>query len=115
MRSPINKAGVVSVDLAAINDRADTPSGKIARLLSVGNRLRADFEGADFTLNHNTRWFEQEKYGTEDGFARLAGYVDTMASGLCEIRPPIGDDSFTQLRRESRRRKLGKKVLREAA
>ena len=32
-RSPINPEGIVSVDLAAIGDRADTPSGKIANYI----------------------------------------------------------------------------------
>ena len=39
-RDPISPEGMISVDLAAIGDRADTPSGKIARLFSVGNKLR---------------------------------------------------------------------------
>ena len=108
-RDPINPIGTVSVDLAAINDRADTPSGKIARLLSVGNKLREN--NADFSLNHNTKWFDQDKYGTATGFRELVEYVDSLANGWCKNRPPKSDEGFNRIMNINR----GHNVTRSAA
>ena len=102
-RSPINKSGSISVDLAAIGDRADTPSGKIARLISVGNKLRQK----NAQLNHNTNWFDQE-YGNEDQFRRIANVAILYAKGVSESHPPSrNQESFTNLLRA----KTGKKAL----
>ena len=110
-RDPINPVGMVSVDLAAIGDRTDTPSGKIARLLSVGGKLREKASGVGSSLNHNTRWFDQESYGTADDFRELAGYIDRMALKWCEeSRPGNEVESFTRLMKRER----GKKSLRTA-
>ena len=89
-RSPVNREGMVSVDLAAIGDREDTPSGKIARLFSVGNKIRTG-KDADFSLNHNTRWFRQEEYGTTEGFRGLVNYMTRSLDALCQMYPPKGD------------------------
>ena len=110
-RDPINSTGMVSVDLAAIGDRADTPSGKIARLLSLGNKLRADKSHTESSLNHNTNWFDQDKYGSTEGFRQLVEYIDAMAIKLCsEHEPGKNDESFTKIMREASQ-KIGKKAL----
>lgn len=106
-RDPINPVGMVSVDLAAINDRDDTPSGKIARLFATGNALRAMKSGTDSALNHNTKWFEQEKYGTASGFAKLVDYLDKQMLGLVRIYPPGADEGFTAIMRQSSRKRGG--------
>ena len=105
-RDPINEKGMISVDLAAINDGEDTPSGKIARLISVGNKLRGDILGKDSTLNHNTNWFDQAKYGTGAGFKKLVEYVDEAVAEWCRERSPDSEveESFTYLYREAGRK-----------
>ena len=110
-RDPLNHVGTISVDLAAIGDRVDTPSGKIARLLSVGNKLRGQITGVDSSLNHNTRWFDQDSYGTSSGFRRLVEYVDDMVLDWCSKSKP-GDEaeSFTK----EMKRKRGKMARRVA-
>lgn len=102
-RSPINPEGIVSVDLAAIGDRADTPSGKIARLIATGNKLRAQSE-TNFSLNHNTKWFDQSKYGSSSGFQKIANYIMKSSEALCFAHPPQFDQGYTTLTRSSRRR-----------
>ncbi len=107
-RDPINDVGMVSVDLAAIGDRADTPSGKIARLLSLGGKLREEASGIGSSLNHNTRWFNQDSYGTADGFKELVGYIDKMVLKWClESKPGNRAESFTRKMKQG----LGKKAL----
>ena len=86
-RDPINTVGTVSVDLAAINDRWDTPSGKIARLFSVGGKLREETLGVDSSLNHNTHYFNQDKYGKASGFKELVDYADSMILEWCKDAP----------------------------
>lgn len=113
-RDPINPVGQISVDLAAIGDRSDTPSGKIARLVSVGNKIRQGELGEDFSLNHNTRWFNQEKYGTADGFRELVEYVDSLAYDWCETCPPKKNEGFKGATRQAKR-KRGRKALGGAA
>ena len=106
-RDPINPIGMVSVDLAAINDRVDTPSGKIARLFATGNALRAMRSGAGSALNHNTKWFEQDKYGTARGFAGLVGYIDSEMLDLVKNCPPGAGEGFTAMMRQSSRKRGG--------
>ena len=113
-RDPINPIGMVSVDLAAIGDRADTPSGKIARLISTGNQLRAAQLGGDSSLNHNTRWFDQDKYGTAKGFSDLVGYIDTLATKWCKEHKPAAGEGFTGAMRNANRGR-GRKVLKRVA
>ncbi len=108
-RSPINPIGTVSVDLAALNDRADTPSGKIARLISVGNSIRANKIGSDSKFNHNTKWFNQEKYGTARGFKQLVQSVDSLAAKWCKDTPPKKKEGYTELMRQ-KNRQIGYKV-----
>lgn len=106
-RDPINPIGMVSVDLAAIGDRADTPSGKIARLLSVGGKLREEMSGVTSSLNHNTRWFDQSAYGTAEGFSKLVDYIDGVALKMCsESGPDDTAESFGRLMKRNRGRKV---------
>ena len=120
-REPIRDKGSVSVDLAAINDRKDTPSGKIARLFSVGNALRLQDSG-DTSLNHNTHWFTQDYqtnpqtdettggYGTADGFKRIVNYLENNMNALCALHPPKqGEGISAAMRRANRTR--GNKAL----
>ena len=84
-RDPVAPQGRVSVDLSAIGDKPNTPSGKIARLITVGNMIRAKERGSnEIYLNHNTKWFD-EKYGTTDGFKRLVKHIDTL---MCDELTP---------------------------
>ena len=101
-RHPLNHEGIASVDLAAIGDRADTPSGKIARLFSVGNALRAARVGGEIKLNHNTNWFDQDKFGTDVGFKSVADYVDRLAITWCAEHPSSEDQGFRAATRQAR-------------
>ena len=101
-RHPLNHDGIASVDLAAIGDRADTPSGKIARLFSVGNALRAARVGGEIKLNHNTNWFDQDKYGTDVGFKDVVNYVDRLAMTWCTEHPSSEDQGFRAATRPAR-------------
>ena len=114
-RDPINPQGVCSVDLAAIGDPPNSPSGKIARLLSVGGKIRANTNNTESSLNHNTKWFDQEQYGSASGFYKLVTILDSIIIDWCDKRSPDKNDahSFTyrtklamgrQVRRVSSRR-----------
>ena len=106
-RDPISKIGTISVDLAAINDGPDTPSGKIARLITVGNLLRQQKRGTNYSLNHNTGWFDQNVYGTATGFKSLVDHIDALATTWCKECPPrsANAESFYQLvHRRNRKR-----------
>ena len=104
-RNPTNPIGTISVDLAAILDGEDMPSGKIARLFSVGNKIRAEKRGeSEFSLNHNTNWFNQDRYGTSDGFNKLVDYLDSQMVMLCAIHPPKLREGFAGSKRRSRGR-----------
>lgn len=88
-RDPIAPFGMVSVDLSAIGDGPSTPSGKIARLITVGNTLRAQERGNNETyLNHNTEGFSHDKYGTAEGFAKIVRYIDVRMQKMIEDHPP---------------------------
>lgn len=111
-RDPVAPQGRVSVDLSAIGDKPDTPSGKIARLITVGNMIRAKERGSnEIYLNHNTKWFDK-KYGTTDGFKRLVNHIDTLMCGdgrtypgLVGLRPPAEGEGLIEKWRE-----LGKQL-----
>ncbi len=106
-RDPVAPQGRVSVDLSAIGDKPNTPSGKIARLITVGNMIRAKERGSnEIYLNHNTKWFD-EKYGTTDGFKRLVNHIDTLMCGdgrtypgLVGLRPPAEGERLIEKWRE---------------
>ena len=91
-RDTISSKGICSIDLAAIGDSADTPSGKIARLLSVGGEIRAKKNGTESSLNHNTRWFDQAQYGSAEGFYKLVTYLDDIFIDWCNKHNPDNND-----------------------
>ena len=84
-RSPINTIGTCSVDLSSIGHKGDlpNPSNKIAKLLSVGNKIRSKTHDNSFSLNHNTKWFDQNKYGTDAGFEEIVKWFDIRMQALC--------------------------------
>jgi len=106
-RTPINDEGVCSTDLGAIGDPPNTPSGKIARLLSVGGAIRARANNTQSSLNHNTKWFNQEKYGTSYGFRKIVDYLDDVVINWCQKYPPSKGknkpSSFTEIKRKQGR------------
>ncbi|MBR3353534.1 hypothetical protein IKG49_03000 [Candidatus Saccharibacteria bacterium] len=112
-RDVIREIGMVSVDLAAIGDRYDTPSGKIARLISLGNLLRSKDHGTGFSLNHNTNWFNQDEYGTSKGFRKIVEYIDEIMVGLCFNHPPRKGDlnSFKGRFEKEKKKDRGRKTL----
>lgn len=109
-RDPVALQGRVSVDLSAIGDKPNTPSGKIARLITVGNMIRAKERGSnEIYLNHNTKWFDK-KYGTTDGFKRLVNHIDTLMCGdgrtypgLVGLRPPAKGEGLIEKWKELER------------
>ena len=109
-RDPVAPQGRVSVDLSSIGDKPNTPSGKIARLITVGNMVRAkERDSNEIYLNHNTKWFD-EKYGTTDGFKRLVNHIDTLMCGdgrtypgLVGLRPPAKGEGLIEKWRELER------------
>lgn len=125
-RDPVAPQGRVSVDLSAIGDKPNTPSGKIARLITVGNMIRAKERGSnEIYLNHNTKWFD-EKYGTTDGFKRLVNHIDTLMCGdgrtypgLVGLRPPAKGEGLIekwkelekQLEKRRKNQRRGKKAM----
>ena len=112
-RDVIREIGMVSVDLAAIGDRYDTPSGKIARLISLGNLLRSKDHSTGFSLNHNTNWFNQDEYGTAEGFRKIVEYIDEIMVGLCFNHPPRKGDlnSFKGRFEKEKKKDRGRKTL----
>ena len=109
-RDSINPRGMVSVDLAAILDRKDTPSGKIARLISAGGKIRELASGKKSSLNHNTNWFDHERYGSYEGFAKLVRYLDREVMKWCERESDkkIGKKALKAMMTESlKRRSVG--------
>lgn len=99
-RDPVSVTGTVSVDLAAIGDRADTPSGKIARLIATGNAIRAKNKGLESSLNHNINHFDQQRYGSSKGFAALVHRLDAYMQKLVKEHPPKTKDCFTEKMKE---------------
>ena len=109
-RDSVNPVGMISVDLAAIGDRSDTPSGKIARLFAAGNALRATKSSDDLSMNHNTKWFDQKKYGTEEGFSELVNYIDNKMSELTKSCPPRPGEGYTAIMRQAQRSRGNKSL-----
>ena len=114
-RDAISSKGICSIDLAAIGDSADTPSGKIARLLSVGGEIRAETNGTESSLNHNTRWFDQARYGSAEGFHKLVAYLDDIFINWCSDHGPDKNDTHsfayrTKLAIGRQARRVSKKI-----
>ncbi len=114
-RDAISPKGICSIDLAAIGDSADTPSGKIARLLSVGGEIRAETNGTESSLNHNTKWFNQAQYGSAEGFYKLVTYLDDIFISWCSDHGPDKNDTHsfayrTKLAMGRQTRRVSKKI-----
>ena len=114
-RDAINPEGICSIDLAAIGDPATTPSGKIARLLSVGGKIRAKKNGTESSLNHNTKWFNQAQYGSAEGFYKLVTYLDDIFISWCSDHSPDKNDTHsfayrTKLTIGQQTRRISKKI-----
>ncbi len=92
-RDPTRKDGLISVDVSSGVGRSDSLPVQIGRFIAAGNRIRAQREGTEDSLHHNTNYFNQDKYGDSDGFAWLARGV---------IR------QFELLRRATNYKRLGK-------
>lgn len=74
-RDPTRKDGLISVDVSSGMGKSDTLPVRIGRLIAAGNRIRARRIGTEDSLHHNTKYFDQEKYGDGDGSAYLARSV----------------------------------------
>ena len=109
--------GICSVDLAAIGDPSSTPSGKIARLFSTGGKIRANINHTESSLNHNTKWFNQEQYGSAAGFYKLVIYLDSIVNGWATERPASKDNphSFAYLKKQKRVQKIGRQARKLSA
>ena len=114
-RDAISPKGICSIDLAAIGDSADSPSGKIARLLSIGGEIRAEANGTESSLNHNTKWFNQAQYGSAEGFYKLVTYLDDIFISWCSDHGPDKNDTHsfayrTKLAMGHQTRRVSKKI-----
>lgn len=85
-RDPTREQGSISLDISSgLGDGRNTPV-KIGRLIAAGNILRAANIGGEVHLHHNSNHFDQEHYGTKEGFAKLAIYVAHMAEAMMAIQ-----------------------------
>lgn len=71
-RDPTRRDGLISVDVSSGMGKVTSLPVRIGRFIAAGNRIRADRQGTEDSLHHNTHYFDQEKYGDADGFAHLA-------------------------------------------
>jgi hypothetical protein len=91
-RSPIREDGSMSIDLSSILGDPGTAGVKMGRMIALGNILRSQRLGIETKLNHNTNYFDQEKYGPAEGFADFARYVRRVAEVMAldsGRRPPV--------------------------
>ena len=109
-RDPINPIGTISLDLSSINNRSDTPSGKVSRLIAAGNQIRSLKKGTEYTINHNIAYFDQNTYGTASGFRQLVEFIDSLAGTWCKKMPPKSNEGFLGLVRQEKR-KRGQKAM----
>lgn len=75
LRDPTRQDGSISVDISSLFGDENSTQVKIGRLVAFGNKLRADKGYDEESLHHNNAYFDQEKYGSAQGFSRLAHYV----------------------------------------
>ncbi len=74
-RDPTRADGLISVDISSGVGDSDLLAVQIGRLIAAGNRIRAQRQGTEDSLHHNTNYLNQEKYGNSAGFADLAQSV----------------------------------------
>lgn len=75
LRDPTRQDGSISVDISSLFGDENSSQVKIGRLIAFGNKLRADKGYDEESLHHNNAYFDQEKYGSAQGFSQLANYV----------------------------------------
>lgn len=78
-RDPTRETGTISLDIGSILGRGESFGTRIGREIAAGNQLRAQRLGIKPRLNHNSEAFDQERFGTSEGFAGLARKMDSMA------------------------------------
>lgn len=85
-RDPTRPGGSVSVDISSLmGDGRHTPV-KVGRLVAAGNLLRAQQGFGKESLHHNNNYFEQETYGSAEGFSKLAIYIMLMAEAMIAVQ-----------------------------
>lgn len=85
-RNPIREKGSVSLDISSVLGDAENPPVKIGRLIAAGNLLRAEEVGSEESLHHNTNGFNQDIYGTSEGFASLVRYIKRNLEAMIKIQ-----------------------------
>lgn len=78
-RSPVRDDGMISLDVSSGLGRADSVPVQIGRYIATGNRLRAEEQGSEVSLHHNTNGFDHETFGSAEGFKSAAEYLKAMA------------------------------------
>ena len=81
-RDPTRRDGLISVDVSSGMGRADLLPVKIGRMIAAGNRIRARRVGSEDSLHHNTNYFDQDKWGSAEGFSKVVDYVDAAVTVL---------------------------------
>lgn len=77
-RDPTIEQGIVSFDTGSIGGDKESMAFKIGSAFAAGNVLRSQEQGRKSMLNHNTNFFDQEKWGQADNFAKFVGFVDEI-------------------------------------
>jgi hypothetical protein len=85
-RDPTRDQGSISLDLSSILGRHDTAAVRIGSLVAAGNSLRASHQGIDADLHHNNNYFDQRRYGSREGFSKLAVYVVHLAEAQIALQ-----------------------------
>lgn len=81
--------GTISLDIGSVLGSQNSFGTKIALIIAHGNSLRAEKLGTASSLNHNTSPFDQQAYGSAEGFAELAKGVSRMARVRLSV-PRVG-------------------------
>ena len=85
-RDPTREDGSISLDISSsLGDGRNMPV-RIGRFIAAGNILRAQKTGGEINLHHNMNHFDQARYGTSEGFAKLAIYVAHMAEAMMYVQ-----------------------------
>lgn len=74
-RSPIREKGSISLDISSGMGNPKSLPVRIGRFIAAGNLLRAKEVGSAESLHHNMNGFDQEKYGSVEGFAEIPRYI----------------------------------------
>lgn len=85
-RDPTRQDGSISLDISSLMGDGRHMPVKIGRFIAAGNILRAAKTGGEESLHHNNNHFDQSRYGTAGGFARLAVYTAHMAEAMIAIQ-----------------------------